>query len=86
MLFLLKKENPNKAKSFIREIYTGTKESEDISALTLRKRLLNSKIKGFKISSTMYRNLFVSAFRAYCQNRNLTKIQISNNQFFKEDY
>lgn len=86
MLFLLKKENPNKAKSFIREIYTGTKEGEDISALTLRKRLLNLKIEGFKINSTMYRNLFVSAFRAYCQNRNLTKIQISNNQFFKEDY
>lgn len=85
MLFLLKKENPNKAKSFIREIYTGTKESEDISALTLRKRLLNLKIEGFKINNTMYRNLFILAFRAYCQNRNLSKIQISNNQFFKED-
>lgn len=85
MLFLLKKENSNKAKSFIREIYTGTKEGEDVTALTLRKRLLNLKIEGFKMSSTMYRNLFISSFRAYCQNRNLSKIQISNNQFFKED-
>lgn len=85
MLFLLKKENPSKAKSFIRELYTGKMETSDVSALTLRKRLINHKIDGFKLNDTYIRNLFLSAFRGYCQNKNLSKIQVNGNQFFKID-
>lgn len=85
MLFLLKKENPSKAKSFIREVYTGKMEGNDISALTLRKRLINHKIEGFKLNDGYIRNLFLSAFRGYCQNKNLSKIVVNGNQFFKID-
>lgn len=86
MLYLLKRENNNKARSFIREIYTGAKETDDCSAITLRKKLINYKIEGFKLSDTNLRNLFLSAFRAYCNNKNLSIIKISNVQYFKEDW
>lgn len=85
MLFLLSREDKNKARSFIREIYTGKKETDDESALTLRKRLINNKIDNTKQSDTILRNLFLSAFRGYCQGKNLSKIQIVNNQYFKID-
>lgn len=85
MMFLLSRENKNKARSFIREIYTGKKETDDESALSLRKRLINNKIENVKQSDTILRNLFLSAFRGYCQGKNLSKIQISNNQMFKVD-
>ena len=85
MLFLLSRENKSKARGFIREIYTGKKESDDESALTLRKRLINNKIDNSKQSDTILRNLFLPAFRGYCQGKNLSKIQVSNNQYFKID-
>lgn len=85
MLYLLKRENREKAKSFIREIYTGEKETEDCSAITLRKKLINYKIEGFKLSETNLRNLFLSGFRGYCNGKNLSIIKITNVQYFKED-
>jgi len=85
MMFLLKRENARFYKSFIRELFTGNMENEDKSAITLRKRLINAKIDGTRRDDVYYRNLFLLAFRGYCKNKNLSKIQNSSNQFFKSE-
>lgn len=88
MMFLLSKENNQKARSFIRELYTGNKEYDSNAALTLRKRLLNAKIDGLKFDDSHLRAFFISAFRAYKDGRDLAIIKISNplpSYLFKQD-
>ena len=79
MVFLLRREDSVKAFPFIREIFTGEKETESNAALTLRKRLLNSKIDGIRIDDSRIRALFLVSFRAYKAGRNISKIVINKN-------
>jgi len=79
MIFLLGRENKTKAYSFIRELFTGDKESNSNAAMTLRKRLINNKIEGKKLNNSNLRALFTIAFRAYKNDRDISKIQVSKN-------
>jgi len=79
MLYLLSIENENKARSFIRELFTGSKEFDSISAQTLRKKILNSKIDGITLDDSHLRAMFIIAFRAYKDGRDLSKLLITNN-------
>lgn len=88
MLFLLSKEDRQKARSFIRELYTGTKENISDAALILRKRLINHKIDGYKVDEANMRALFIIAFRAYKSDRTISKLQVSSalpTYVFKQD-
>jgi len=78
MIFLLSKEHKQKAKSFVREIYTGNREYESNAGLVLRKRLLNNKIDGIKLNDSKLRGLFISAFRNYKQGKDVSRIQLNN--------
>jgi len=79
MIFLLGRENKTKAIQFIRELFTGELESNSNAALTLRKRLINNKIEGKKLNDATLRALFIIAFRAYKNDRDISKIQINGN-------
>lgn len=87
LLILFSRENKQKAKSFIREIYTGNKEFESNAAQTLRKRLLNYKIEKSRLDESIVRALAITAFKAYKENRDISKIVITKNlkdYLFKE--
>lgn len=79
LLILFSRENKQKAKSFIRELFKGEKEFESNAALTLRKRLLNYKIDGVRLDEANLRALCIIAFKAYKENRDIGKIQVSKN-------
>jgi hypothetical protein len=88
MMFLLAREDEQKSRSFIREIYSGNKEYDSNAAQTLRKRLLNSKIDGITFDDSHLRAFFIIAFRAYKEGRDLSMIKISNplpSYVFKQD-
>lgn len=88
-LILFSRVHKQKAKSFIRELFNGVRESESNAAQTLRKRLLNYKIDGTRTSDSLIRALFIISFKTYCEGRDISKIQISRDfkeyLFFKED-
>lgn len=79
MVFLFEREDAKKAFPFIREVYTGNKETDSNAALTLRKRLINNKIEGKHMNDGVLRALFLIAFRAYKDGRDISKIQRSGN-------
>ena len=76
-LILFSRIDKSKAKSFIRELFTGVKEDNSNASQTLRKRLLNYRISGVRLDDSLLRALFIISFKAYCENRDLTKIQVS---------
>lgn len=78
-MILFSRQDKIKAKSFIRELYNGNKEGASNASLTLRQRLINGKIEGTRISDDLLRALFVVAFRAYNEDRDLSRIKISKN-------
>jgi len=81
MIFLLKRENKQKAYPFVRELFKGVKEYESNAAQTLRNRLLNYKIDGIKIDDSQLRAFFIVAFRAYKENRDISKLVITKNLY-----
>ena len=78
MFVLLSRENKFLAKSFVRELYTGNRESESNAALVLRKKLLNFKIDGFRVDDIKMRTFFIIAYRAYKQKRDIKMIKVVN--------
>lgn len=80
MMFLLGLEDRRKARSFIRELYTGVKENESNASITLRTKLINYKIDGFKVSDSLMRKLFITCFRAYKENRDLSRIILTDDK------
>ena len=79
MMYLFSRQNKFKAKSFIRELFNGTKEGETNAAQTLRKRLLNYRIDHTRLSEELERALFIVSFNAYRGGRDISKIQINKN-------
>jgi len=81
---LFSREDKQKARSFVRELFTGKMEFISNSAQLLRNRLVDNKMRKISLAEATLRDLTITAFRKYKEDVEVKRLIISKQAFFQE--
>jgi len=82
---LFSREDKQSARSFLREILSGVKERESNVCTLLRNKIINLSIRRESITPEKMRDLMISAFRKYKDDRTVKSLVARSGSFIKNN-